>query len=59
MTRVKRRYLLALVEGRICRTCHNGIVSPEMARWTNECGPCRVRRLDRATSCYGDGYAFG
>lgn len=47
MTRAKRRFLLALVEGRICDTCHDGIVEPHMLPWSGECAPCRVRRIDK------------
>lgn len=55
MTRGKRRWLLALVEGRICDTCVNGIVSREMLPWTRECGRCRVARVDREAMMGGVG----
>jgi hypothetical protein len=47
MTKGARRWLLSLLEGRICDTCGNGIVSPEMFPWSGECGRCRVARVDR------------
>lgn len=45
MTRAARRWLLALVESRICATCRLRIVDPHMVPWSRECAPCRVRRL--------------
>lgn len=45
MTRAKRRYLLALVQGRVCRWCKSAV-----AAWDYrgpECGPCCVKRIDR------------
>jgi hypothetical protein len=42
MSRAKRRYLLALVEGRVCEGCG----SAPCDEYGPECGPCRVRRID-------------
>lgn len=50
MTKAKRRYLLALVDGRICETCGHGIVSPAMFVWVSDCGPCRLRHIDRSVT---------
>lgn len=47
MTWAKRAWLIALVEGRVCTACGQGIVSPAMLAWTSECDPCRLRRVDR------------
>lgn len=53
MSRGKRRYLLALVEGRICDTCGQGVIEPHMLPWSSECAHCRVRRVDREAMMEG------
>lgn len=47
MTRAARRWLVALVEGRVCHTCSNGIIEPRMLALASECQPCRIRRIDK------------
>jgi hypothetical protein len=46
VTRGKRCYLLALVEGRICDTCRFRIIEPHMLPWSSECPQCRIARVD-------------
>jgi hypothetical protein len=41
VTRGKRRWLVALVMGRLCQRCRNGIAPP----WSVECFSCRERRV--------------
>jgi hypothetical protein len=47
MTKSARRWLVALVEDRICHTCKQDIVSREMLPWSGECVRCRLIRLDK------------
>lgn len=47
MTPAKRRWLLALVEGRVCSTCRNGTIDCCIMWWFRvECEACHARRVE-------------